>query len=115
MCTSLSARSNVNTPNAVICFLLIIDNQDAKEYFKLLEKDQHAIEAELNEKEQIDWDIFDKGKASYISVRTKADYHNRDDWPRQFEWYYDHLLRFRKVFGPRIKALKLSPAEGIEA
>jgi hypothetical protein len=42
-----------------------------------------------------------------ILLQRKADIRVKDQWPEHLKWMVDAVVRLRKVFGPRIKALQL--------
>ena len=42
-----------------------------------------------------------------ILLRRKADIRIKDQWTDHLKWMVDAVVRLRKVFGPRIKALQL--------
>ena len=54
----------------------------------------------------IQWLRMDDKKSSYVSLETKGDYHDRNDWQRQFEWLYETTVKFLKFFKPLIKNVK---------
>jgi hypothetical protein len=51
-----------------------------------------------------------------ILLQRKADIRIKDQWPEDLKWMVDAVVRLRKVFAPRIKALQLDVvSEGPEA
>jgi hypothetical protein len=75
--------------------------------FRQLEAQRDAIQLELGT--SLDWQELPDSVASRIAVYLKdTDLTNREDWPRQHGWIRDQLHLFRRVFTPRVQALKLS-------
>jgi len=40
-------------------------------------------------------------------LQRKADLRIKDQWPEHLKWMVDAVVRLRRVFAPRIKALQL--------
>ncbi|WP_156776511.1 hypothetical protein [Synechococcus sp. WH 5701] len=64
------------------------------------------------------WNPNPEASDKVISLRRKADIRIKDQWPDHLNWMVDVVIRIRKVFGPRIKALQLdgfsSGSEAVE-
>jgi hypothetical protein len=92
---------------------LYINHRLAKQAFDLLKADQAAIEGEFGE--TLDWRRMDDNKGSAISVfRTDFDPRDEGQRPAQYAWFLDHMQRFTRTFGSRIKALPLDGAADSE-
>ncbi len=104
-----SRAGSIQAKEPVTTLMLCIRLERTKEYFDLLYEMRQDIEQEFGE--TLTWDRYDQGKASYVILRHPGDFQQRGDWPRQFTWYHDRLLRFQRIFGPRIKALALPTEE----
>jgi hypothetical protein len=50
-----------------------------------------------------------------IMLSRPADLEDRALWPEYFDWLVERVARFKKVFGPRVKILSLSPAATADA
>jgi len=61
----------------------------------------------------LQWDPNPEATDKVIVVLRDADLTKKEKWPEHLRWLVDMTIRFRKVFGPRIKELDLSgdPAE----
>ncbi|MFZ5555274.1 MAG: DUF4268 domain-containing protein [Pseudomonadota bacterium] len=80
-----------------------------------LAAEREEIEREIGVK--LKWNPFpDKGD-KIILLERPADISLRDLWPEFLDWLVDYTLRFRRAFGPRVKALDLpsGPAKAVEA
>jgi len=64
-----------------------------------------AIEKEIGV--PLVWDPNPEATDKVIGVYRDADLSRRDDWPGHLKWLVDMTVRFRKTFGPRVKALDL--------
>lgn len=84
---------------------LNIQTSNAKEVFdKLYEAGNEKSKEKIGG--NIQWLRMDDKKSSYVSLETKGDYHDRNDWQRQFEWLYETTVKFLKFFKPLIKNVK---------
>ena len=63
------------------------------------------IEKELGE--ALVWNPNPEASDKVILLQHKADLRVKDQWPEHLKWMVDAVVRLRKVFGPRIKALQL--------
>jgi hypothetical protein len=57
--------------------------------------------------EPLIWNPHPEASDKVILLQRKADIRIKDQWPENLKWMVDAVLRLRKVFGPRIKALQL--------
>ena len=53
------------------------------------------------------WNPNPEASDKVILLRRKADIRIKDQWPDHLKWMVDAVVRLRRVFGPRIKALQL--------
>jgi len=65
-----------------------------------------AIEKEIGA--PLVWDPNPEATDKVIAVYRDADLSRRDKWPEYLKWLVDMTVRFRKTFGPRVKALDLA-------
>ena len=83
---------------------LVMRDDNAEAYFRLLEEQKEKIHNEFGE--ALEWNALPSHKACRISLyKEDTDPLDENDWPRQYEWFTAKLERFDKVFRPRIKAL----------
>jgi hypothetical protein len=61
--------------------------------------------------EPLIWNPHPEAIDKVIAVQRKADLRIKDQWPDYLKWMVDRIVRLRKVFGPRIKALQLEPID----
>jgi hypothetical protein len=77
---------------------------NSKESFSKLREQKDQIESEFGEK--LDWQDLPEAKSARIVLyKPGVDIKNENDWPNQFRWFSDALIRLDKVFRERIKAL----------
>lgn len=85
--------SQIRKFNNAIVEWYIPDNKDL--YHKLYAQKAN-IENEMGLK--LDWNELPNKKASRIIVYKSADFDNKNDWPKQFDWMMDMAIRMKKVF-----------------
>ncbi len=67
------------------------------------------IEREIGE--ALVWDANPDARDKLIALYRDADLTRRDRWPEYIAWMVERIGKFRKTFGPRIKALDLGESE----
>lgn len=67
-----------------------------KEVFRMLLN--HKKEIEQNLGLSLNWREMPNNKASRISVEKIADFSNESQWPSQFDWLMDTMIRMKNVF-----------------
>ena len=72
-------------------------------WFHLLLQQREEIESELGY--NLIWEDRPDNKFSFISITSNFDSEDRDRWPKIHVWMSQKMEEFRKVFGPRVKAL----------
>ena len=84
-----------------------IDNEDRdwnKRLFDRLHELKDAIEADLGE--ALEWERLDERRASRIAVVRQGAIDNDEETLEEIrEWMVGRLLKFKKVFGPRLDEL----------
>jgi hypothetical protein len=60
------------------------------------------------------WDPNPTASDKVIATHLDADLTRRDKWPEYLEWLVNMTIKFRRVFGPRVKALVMSVQEESE-
>jgi hypothetical protein len=73
-----------------------------------LDSQKDGIEKEIGSK--LTWNPHPDKSDKVIILDRSADISSREKWPEYLSWLVDHTLRFRKAFGPRLKALDLPSA-----
>jgi hypothetical protein len=68
---------------------------------------EHRSEIEKAVGEPLIWNPNPEASDKVILLQRKADIRIKDQWPDHLKWMVDAVVRLRKVFGPRIKALQL--------
>lgn len=100
-----AARGN----SRVAVELYLTRKATSKAFFDELKKDQATIESEIGQK--LKWLRQDEWILSRVAFDTNAfDVTDREEWPKQFGWLLDYLLKFKAVFQDRVKALSLPNA-----
>ncbi len=84
---------------------LTIDSQNAKENYDQLYNSAYE-KSKIELCSDIDWDRLDEKKSSYVEATTDGDYHDKNDWNRQFEWLYQMTVKFYSFFKPLMKNMK---------
>lgn len=84
---------------------LYIDSNNAKANFDKLYETSYE-ESKVHLGQDIAWYRMDDKKSCYISVDTAGDYHDKNDWNRQFEWLYQMTVKFYTFFKSRVKNMK---------
>ena len=83
---------------------LYIDAPEAKSYFRLLEADRAAIDAEFGG--PLEWQELPGRKGARIVVyKHGVDPTDETQWPEQHAWLRSALERLGPVFRPRVRVL----------
>ena len=69
---------------------------DDKELFRSLYERKAEIEADVGA--ELDWRELSEKKASRILIKRNANLTDEQDWPQQFEWVMDKLVKMKKAF-----------------
>lgn len=69
---------------------------DDKELFRSLYERKAEIEADVGA--ELDWRELPEKKASRILIKKDANLTDEQDWPQQFEWIMDKLVKMKKAF-----------------
>lgn len=69
---------------------------DDKELFRSLYERKAEIEACVGA--ELDWRELPEKKASRILIKKDANLTDEQDWPQQFEWIMDKLIKMKKAF-----------------
>lgn len=91
---SLTVNSQTNQ---IGCDLYI---PDSKELFHQLHGMKDQIELELGQ--TLDWDEIPHKKASRIKTYFDGDFTDQSKWPEQHAWLLEQVLKYQKVFGPKL-------------
>lgn len=94
----------VNTKENRIGVGLVIGGENAKTFYKLLEMEKDAIEAESGE--ELDWrELPGKTESHILLHNLNCDLAEQARWPEYYSWMIEHLERLKKVLANRIKNL----------
>lgn len=98
---SLTASTTLNRIGCEI----YLGGPTAKQAFKQLLKEKAAIERDTG---ALEWQELPEGQDSRIVLfRQGVEVKDKSTWPDAFAWLKSKTELFTKVFGPRIRALKL--------
>jgi hypothetical protein len=110
-------RSNIhlsniaNTADNKIGLRVYLGNAIADAALAQLLLQREEIEKELGV--ALQWDPNPENRDKIIALIKDADLQNKDAWPEYVEWLVDMTAKFRSVFMPRAKALRIdSPPSG---
>jgi hypothetical protein len=96
----LAVGINLQTKNLNI--LLVIRGQKGKENFDKLFK--FAYKDSLFEiSKDIQWNRMDDKKSCQVKLTQVANFTDRSEWEKQFEWLKEHIEKYVRFFKPRIK------------
>lgn len=94
----------MNTSAQRIGVGLYINATEATAFFKLIEQQKAAIEAELGV--ALDWMELPHRKACRIVLYKKqVEPLQQDQWEAHMSWMQNYLEKFAAIFGPRVKVL----------
>jgi len=82
---------------------VVLDGPHAKVWFKALNSERAAIEAEIDE--PMTWHDPVEKRMCRVYVRRAADLNDRGKWTEYFAWLLDRLERLHDAFGDRVKKL----------
>ena len=69
---------------------------DDKELFRSLYERKAEIEADVGA--ELDWRELPEKKASRILIKRNANLTDEQEWPQQFDWVMDKLVKMKKAF-----------------
>lgn len=69
---------------------------DDKELFRSLYERKAEIEADVGA--ELDWRELPEKKASRILIKRDANLTDEQEWPQQFDWVMDKLVKMKKAF-----------------
>ncbi|MDR3617197.1 MAG: DUF4268 domain-containing protein [Candidatus Obscuribacterales bacterium] len=95
----------VDTTKKVIRVSLVIRGENAKTYFRMLEKEKAQIEHEIGE--ALEWRELPDGIYSTIDLRQASDIADKEQWLFQHTWLCTKLESFHRAFAQRIKLLDI--------
>lgn len=101
--------ATANTWDGRVGVRVYLSNKVADAALKQLERQRAEIESEIGEKLQ--WNPFPDKKDKIIVVYRPADLDDRSKWPEYLGWLIDRVGKFKRAFGPRVKALALTTDE----
>jgi hypothetical protein len=84
-------------------WLNIIGNQAKDDFTKLYEIGYKDSLEEINE--NIMWNKIQTKLGCSVSLKSFADFTERNDWTNQFAWFKENLEKFDKFFRPKVRQL----------
>jgi hypothetical protein len=102
--SNFNLSATVNSRDTSINIWLNIYGNNAKELFEKL-KDSSYSNSLNHVSEDVVWDVMEGRKMSAVTLKTRGDFSNKNDWIRQFEWFKEHLEKFTKFFKPLLKEI----------
>lgn len=87
---------------------LVLDGDDAKAWFSLLEIDRKRIEEKIGE--ELVWHSPPNRKGARVQVKNDIDFRNHSQREESKEWLYERLRIFHEVLKPRALALNAADA-----
>lgn len=99
----------VDTSGGRIGVRIYLGNEIADAALAQLERERAAIESEIGTKLQ--WNPYPEKRDKIIALFRQVDLDARDKWSEYCAWLIDTVVKFRKVFMPRVKTIKLGTNE----
>jgi len=109
--TGFHLNTTVNSNENKIGVELFISNDQAKEYFYLLEQEKQEIENDVGM--GLDWRLLPERKGSRIVLFRDAHFNQKDQWEKDMAWFKDTLEKFDNALRFRIKNLNLEELDFI--
>jgi hypothetical protein len=103
--TSFVLSSICDTSAGRIGVRVYLGSEVADAALAQLSSEKAVIEREIGV--PLQWNPYPDKKDKIIGLFQQVDLNARDRWPEYCDWLIDHVIKFRKTFMPRIKALKL--------
>jgi hypothetical protein len=103
--TSFVLSNICDTSAGRIGVRVYLGNEIADAALAQLDADKAAIEREIGA--ALQWNPYPEKRDKIIGLFRQVDLDDRERWPEFRDWLIDHVVKFRKAFVPRIKALKL--------
>jgi Domain of unknown function (DUF4268) len=106
MLASTFASSGINTTEGKIGVRVYIRNKIADQALPQLEAQWKEIETEIGE--PLQWNPNPDKQDKIIVLDRSADLDDHSQWDKYVSWLVARVDKFRKAFGPRVKALNLT-------
>ena len=55
---------------------------------------------------QLTWDEKEGRQICCVELKTNGDFKDKNDWERQFKWFFDNVLNFIDVFQTEVKGMR---------
>ncbi|TVQ59875.1 MAG: DUF4268 domain-containing protein [Phycisphaerales bacterium] len=112
--TNFNLTASVSRQKQIGWVQLIIYGSDHVPFYRLLLREQQAINHEMGA--ALEWRELPEGKESHVRLNFEGfDVDNRSDWPRQHELIRDAINRMERCLRHRVKNLDLADLEEDEA
>lgn len=97
--------ASLNSIQKTISVQFWIEGNNAKPYYDQIHK--IAYEQSLTAlSEDVEWLRLDDKKSSCVNLAFNCDFMDQRDWPNQFQWLYDNVIKFKDFFSPIVKSVK---------
>ena len=94
----------VNSQNNTICINLEIAGEEAKQRFDLL-REKYEEESKEHISNDLEWLRMDDRKVSMVKLSKSYNFMNKSSREEQFQWFFDHIIKYDKFFREKVKAL----------
>jgi len=89
--------------NSINIGLTIIGSKAKEDFDRLYEVAYWDSLTEINQ--NLIWDRMAANIRCGVTLKTYADFMERNDWPNQFAWFKENLEKFDRYFRPKIREL----------
>lgn len=97
--------ATVNSKNQTVNVQLWIEGDQAKNHYdELYEKGYEESKTSISP--DIQWQRLDERKTSVITLSHDGNFKKESDWPNQFEWLYQNVIKYKEFFSPLLKNMK---------
>lgn len=111
--TGIHLSAFVNTSDDRLGLRVYLSNRhNGKLAIKQLIEQKDAIERELGE--ALEWDPNPSARDKVIVLRRNVNVRDKSKWPEYLDWLVTKTVDFRRVFGPRVKQLRLESEDQSE-
>lgn len=109
----LTLSCTANTTDGKLGVRLYIRSKVASAALAVLEAEREVIERELGDR--LEWNPNPSAMDKVIRLERSAAFADETQWPELIAWGVDAVDRFKRVFGPRVKAMKFPLPASLES
>jgi hypothetical protein len=108
----ISLTMLVSKNGRIGCELYLPGRKQANFVFEELKKDQIAVEGELEDLGELEWqDLPDKKACRIVMYRSGVNLEDHEHWPELYRWLLERCERFKATFAPRLQGIELPDPE----